>query len=152
RQLNGRNAKFLPDAPAELASALAEIACQFFQAAPIIKRPRLDPTRGGARRPAPGVDRSVPGSQLGTAAQTRAKSVLFGQRRVTEKAATACAGRPRGANRPTVNARRRHADEKETVEPRVAGDESSIAGFIVESHDQIHSLRPLALLRVTCRS
>ena len=134
-QRDRRDAELLPDRPAELSRAEAQLAGQALQASLVVQGPGLDPGRGQPGGPPHRIHRRVPRGQLGPAPQARPEPRVLRQCGVREEPAAIAARRPRGTDRPAVDLRGRHPHEEEPVEPHVAGGQGTIAGLGVDSHE-----------------
>lgn len=139
-QLDRRDAVLLADGPAELSRAEAQVAGERLQAPPFVQRAGLDPVGRDPGGSPHRIDRGVTGRQLGAAPQTGPESLALGQRRVGEEPATVASGRPRRADRPAIDPRRRDPHEEEAIESSVTRRQGPVTGLIVDSHGSRRSL------------
>ena len=104
-------------------SSAASSVTRIVSSAPASMRPiaRFDQRVGGVRG-------SASWRELRPAAKTRPEARLLGLRGEPEELAPPARGRPRGADRPTIDPRRAHPDEEPTVETTIARGERTVAG------------------------
>src|SRR5262245_40677502 len=102
----------------------------------------LDQVDGTLREARDRIDARVAGRELRTAAQAGPVALDFGGSRACEEMTMLAARHAHGANRSTIDARRRHADEDSAVEARVVRSKRTVAGIGIESHGANYASRP----------
>jgi hypothetical protein len=118
-ELDRGNAELLLDGAPELPTAQTKVGCQRIQASPVVQGTRLDPAGSRLGGAPDGIDRGMPGRELGPAAQARPESVSFRQRTVRIETAPIAAGTSRRADRAAINPSGGHSDKKKAVESSV---------------------------------
>ena len=120
QQLDRRHAELLLDDAANLPRAQLELVGDFFEPGLFIESAFFEALDDQLRDALRIVHRRAARRQLGPAAQARTKAGLLGLLGGVEEPAVGFLRRLHRADRPAVDASRRHADEEDAVEARVA--------------------------------
>ena len=144
RQLDRGNAELLLDARLSCRALNPRSPASSSRLPPSFRAPASIRHAAASGRAPDRVHRSMPGRQLGPAAQARPKPITFGQRRVRIEAAAIAPGTARRADRPAVNPRRRHPHEEKSVETSVSRSQRPVANLVVN----LHGLSARCLVRV----